>query len=116
MSEKTVLIVEDDEMTAALLEVIVKEAGFEPLIAIDGVSAIEQYQTHQPAIILLDIHLPLVNGYSIATLIRDFSNHQPRIFVVTSSPEDYEEHLKNLTNGCVTKPINRQKLLELLQG
>jgi DNA-binding response OmpR family regulator len=114
MAQRSILIVEDDEMTSALLEMIAGEAGFETLIAMDGMAALELYQQRQPDIVLLDINLPQLNGYSFASLVRNFSDHRPRIFVVTSTPADYEEHLKDLVDGCLVKPIKRQDLLDLL--
>ncbi len=114
MAERTVLIVEDDEMTSAMLEMIVSEAGYQVLIASDGVTAIELYRQHEPVIVLLDLNLPQLNGYSFASLVRNFSDHKPRILVVTSTPSDYEQHLKELADGCLTKPVKRQELLDLL--
>lgn len=112
--QQTMLIVEDDEMTAAMLEMIAREAGYHPLLAKDGVTAIELYQQHAPTIVLLDLNLPQLNGYSFASLVRNFSDHKPRIIVVTSTPADYEQHLSDLADACLTKPIKRQELLELL--
>jgi DNA-binding response OmpR family regulator len=114
MTKQTILIVEDDEMTSVMLEMIAGEAGYHTLVAADGVTAIELYQQHEPAIVLLDLNLPQLNGYSFASLVRNFSGHRPRIIVVTSTPADYEQHVKELVDGCLTKPIKRQELLELL--
>ena len=114
MVQQTVLIVEDDEMTSAMLEMIAAEAGYHPLVAEDGVTALELYQQHLPAVVLLDLNLPQLNGYSFASLVRNFSDHKPRIIVVTSTPADYEQHLRDLADGCLTKPIKRQELLDLL--
>lgn len=114
MEKQTVLIVEDDEMTSTMLEMIAHEAGYHALIAADGVTAIELYQQHEPAIVLLDLNLPQLNGYSFASLVRNFSGHTSRIILVTSSPADYEQHLQELADGCLTKPIKRQELLDLL--
>lgn len=114
MTQKTVLIVEDDEMTLAMLEMIASEAGYHTLVATDGVTALELYQQHEPAVVLLDLNLPHLNGYSFASLVRNFSGHTSRIIVVTSTPADYEQHLQELADGCLTKPIKRQELLDLL--
>ena len=115
MAQPAVLIVEDDEMTSAMLEMVVVEAGFEALIALDGITAVQLYQQHLPDVVLLDINLPQLNGYSFATLVRNFSEHRPRIIVVTSTIADYEEHLKELADGCLIKPIKRQELLNMLR-
>lgn len=114
MAERSILIVEDDEMTLTLLEMIVTEAGFQPLLAMDGLMALELYQQHLPEVVLLDINLPQLNGYSFASLVRNFSEHRPRIIVITSTPSDFELHLKDLADGCLIKPIKRQALLDLL--
>ncbi len=114
MAQPTVLIVEDDEITATLISHIVSTAGFQTLTAMDGVTAVELYQQHLPDIVLLDINLPQLHGYSFASLVRNFSDHRPRIIVITSSLEDYEQHLRELTDGCLIKPINRQDLLQLI--
>ena len=116
MHEKRLLIVEDDEVTAGMLEQMVTAVGFEPLIAHDGIAAVQLYQQELPGVVLLDINLPDLDGYSFATLVRTYSEHQPRIIVVTASPEAYEEHLREITDGCLAKPIIRRQLLELLNA
>lgn len=116
MHDKRLLIVEDDEVTAGMLEQMVSVAGYEALIAHDGVAAVQLYQQALPAVVLLDINLPDLDGYSFATLVRNYSPHQPKIIVVTASPEAYEEHLREITDGCLAKPIVRQQLLALLNG
>ena len=115
MSERTLLIVEDDEMTAAMLESIGQDAGYKTVLADNGICAVELFRQTEPDVILLDINLPKMNGFSFASLVRQFSTYQPRIIVVTSTPADYEEHLKELTDGCLLKPIKRQELLDILQ-
>ncbi len=112
MAKQTVLIIEDDEYLDNA-ENDCQRSRFSGADCPGWLSALELYQQHLPEVVLLDINLPQLNGYSFASLSEIF-DHKPRVIVVTSTPANYEQHLKELADGCLVKPIKRQALLGLL--
>jgi CheY-like chemotaxis protein len=66
-----VLIVEDDAETRAFLQTALREElGLAVAVARDGAEAVERARRHGPAVVLLDIHLPKVDGYAVARQLR----------------------------------------------
>lgn len=72
MAERTVvLVVEDDAETRAFLQIaLCEELGLAVTVARDGVAALERARRHEPALVLLDIHLPAIDGYAVARQLR----------------------------------------------
>lgn len=82
----TVLIVEDDSATRHLLEVLVRRNHFEAALAVDGRSALQQLETTDFDVILLDLFLPGVNGWEILSRVSLATPHLlGRIVVVTAA-------------------------------
>ena len=73
MMAKKVLIVEDDSNIAELLNLYLEKEGFEPLVAKDGGKGVEQFRAFQPDLVLLDIMLPVMDGWSVLKKIRESS-------------------------------------------
>jgi len=60
---KRILVVEDQEDNRQILRDLLTNAGYEMLVAEDGVQALEQAEKHRPDLILMDIQLPVLDGY-----------------------------------------------------
>src|SRR5262249_20865946 len=65
-----VLVVEDDRAVADMFARVLRAWGYEPLVAYDGLSALEAARAVRPPAILLDIHLPDIGGQEVARRIR----------------------------------------------
>ena len=61
--EGTVLIVEDDKKTASLIALYLEREGFQTIIAYDGQQALELSRQYKPIFVILDLMLPLVDGW-----------------------------------------------------
>jgi CheY-like chemotaxis protein len=70
MSEQTILIAEDNEDTRVLLTGILGYGGFTPLIAQDGVEALQLLRENIPAVILMDLMMPRMSGFELLSQIR----------------------------------------------
>ena len=68
---KKVLIVEDDANIAELLHLYLEKEGFESQVAKDGGKGIELFRAFQPDLVLLDIMLPIMDGWSVLKKIRE---------------------------------------------
>ena len=68
---KKVLIVEDDNNIAELLHLYLEKEGFETQVARDGGKGVELFRSFQPDLVLLDIMLPVMDGWSVLKKIRE---------------------------------------------
>ena len=84
MAEK-ILVVEDNEQNRILMRQILTHHGYEVLEATDGLTGLEMAREHMPALILLDIQMPVMNGFMV---IRELRNHPElrkiKVIAVTS--------------------------------
>lgn len=85
MSAEKVLVVDDDLNICELLRLYLKKEGFEVVIENDGKAAVETFRNESPAIVLLDIMLPKLDGWQVCREIRKFSNAP--IIMITAKGE-----------------------------
>ncbi|MEW6266048.1 MAG: response regulator [Thermodesulfobacteriota bacterium] len=104
-----VLVIEDNEQNIYLMKFILEKHGFEVIQARDGASGIEKARATAPDLILLDIQLPGMDGYTVArSLITDAGLIRLPIVAVTSYAMvgDKEKALAAGCTGYIEKPIN----------
>lgn len=85
MSAEKVLVVDDDLNICELLRLYLEKEGFEVVIENDGKAAVETFRNESPAIVLLDIMLPKLDGWQVCREIRKFSNAP--IIMITAKGE-----------------------------
>ena len=109
MMSKQILVIEDNEQNMYLVRYILQANGYEVLEATTGKDGIDMAIEHNPDLILLDIQLPVMDGYAVA---RELRKHQDivntPIVAVTSyaMPGDRENVLAAGCTGYIEKPIN----------
>ena len=119
MSSKRILVVEDQEDLRAILRDLLLGSGFEVIEAVDGQAGVAMAQSEKPDLILMDIQLPVLDGYEAMRQIRtDPSLGSTPIIAVSSFAMKGDEE-KARASGCdgyVTKPYSPLQLLRLVQG
>ena len=108
---KRALIVEDDINIAELLKIYLQKDGFETENAYDGRKAVELAETFRPDIILLDIMLPVMDGWQVCREVRKTS--QVPIIMLTAKGESMDK-VSGLEMGAddyVTKPFDPKELI-----
>jgi two-component system cell cycle response regulator DivK len=106
---RTILLIEDNEQNRYLLTFLLEQSGYQVLSAADGARGIEAALRTLPALILLDIQLPTMDGYAVARALRqNEALQQIPIVAVTSyaMPGDREKALEAGCAGYIEKPIN----------
>lgn len=118
MNEK-ILIVDDDENICELLRLYLSKEGYQPVIVNDGLSAVESVSTVKPALILLDVMLPKLDGWQVCRKIRQ--NSDVPIIMLSAKGETFDKIL-GLELGAddyIVKPFSLailySKLLALLE-
>ncbi len=117
MPEK-ILVIEDNEQNRILMRQILTYHGYDVLEAADGLTGLEMARAHMPALILLDIQMPVMNGFIV---IRELRNNPElgkiKVIAVTSfaMKGDREKALQAGFDEYVTKPIDTRKFPELVK-
>ena len=106
-----ILVVEDDRDIQELLQEFLKEAGYMIDVAVDGVEAITMFNTNSYDLILLDIMLPKITGYSVCELIRKQSQIPIIMLTALDSESDQVKGLDLQADDYITKPFSMPILL-----
>jgi CheY-like chemotaxis protein len=113
-----ILYIEDDATQIELVRMFVAKEGFSIVGALDGLTGLHTAQAQQPALILLDINLPAMNGIDVAYHMRNTPAiaHIP-IIALTSTMKGsvIEPYVGTLFDAYIQKPITRADLLAYVQ-
>jgi two-component system cell cycle response regulator DivK len=113
--DKTVLIVEDNPKNVKLFRDVLQANGYSTIEAMDGKQGIELAVAHKPAIILMDILLPVLNGFEAVRILKsDVQTKAIPVIALTSHAMmgDKEKAVEAGFNGYITKPINVREFLK----
>ncbi len=111
MSNKKVLIVDDDTNICELLRLYLEKDGFDTIVANDGEAAIVKFNVEEPDMVLLDIMMPKLDGWQVCRAIRKNSNVP--IIMLTAKGETFDKIL-GLDLGAddyVTKPFDSKEVV-----
>lgn len=109
------LVVEDNEVNAKVLTAILKKFGFSFALAVNGLEALDRVKDDVFDIVLMDLQMPVMDGFMSAQNMRKQGIHCPIVAVTANS--DYEARIRCLDvgmNDLLTKPINKELLKEKL--
>lgn len=114
-----ILLVEDNELNRDMLSRRLTRKGFDVVMALDGGEGVAMARSESPDLILLDMSLPVMNGWDVAQELKEDSttSHIP-IIALTAHAMDGDRE-KALVAGCneyETKPIEFQQLLEKMNS
>ena len=113
--EIKVLIVEDNRMNMMLVKDILSLNGYETMEAGTGAEAIRLVALEKPDVVLMDLHLPGLDGMAATRMLKAderFRDIPVLALTAAASRMDAEEILSRGFDGCVTKPIDVDRLLE----
>ena len=102
----TILIADDDREICDLLEIYINNEGFEVIKAYDGKEAYNQFLKEEPALLILDVMMPKLDGLEVVKLIREDS--QVPILMLSAKTRDVDK-IRGLARGAddyVVKPFN----------
>jgi len=112
---KTILVVEDTELNIDLITQLLED-DYNLLIARDGLQGVEMALKNKPDLILMDISLPLLDGYAATRKIRETNRSTPIIGLSAHAMSGHEQSAKEAgCNDYLTKPLNDELLLSTLK-
>jgi len=107
--QPTILIVEDSPLNRKLVETVLKQHGYRLLVAEDGQAGVEVALRERPDLILMDVMMPVMNGYDATRRLKDHrETTRIPIVALTASAMPYERD-QALNAGCdgyISKPID----------
>ena len=111
-----VLVVEDDEAIAQVLQRSLRLEGYDVKIAGDGISALEQAHAFLPDLVLLDLGLPRLDGIEVARRLRKTDDVPILVLTARDAVEARVEGLDAGADDYLVKPFERQELLARLRA
>ena len=114
-----ILLVEDDELSRQMLSWRLERRGYQVLLARDGVEALDAARSEGPALILLDLSLPALDGWSVARQLKaDPATASIPVIALTAHAMagDRERALEAGCNDYDTKPIELPRLLDKMSA
>jgi len=114
--QKTILIIEDDHNIADLLRIYLEKEGYRVVIADDGVKGLAAFDAEQPKLVLLDIMLPGMDGWSVCKEIRQKSNAPVIMLTAKGETNDKVNGLKLGADDYITKPFEMKEVLARIEA
>ena len=116
MSAEKILVVDDDLNICELLRLYLTKDGYNVVVANDGQSAVSMFQEENPALVLLDVMLPKLDGWQVCREIRKFS--ETPIIMLTAKGEVFDRVL-GLELGAddyVVKPFDTKEIVARIKA
>ena len=111
-----ILVVDDSADMRQLLSSILVEEGHHVVVANDGVKALEMMQIHPPDLVLLDLMMPVKDGFSVLKDMKALNLHNVKIIVLTAknSERDWLRGYKLGADHYLTKPFDLNELVDAI--
>ncbi len=117
--KQRILVVEDQDDLRAILRDFLTASGYDIVEAVDGGEGVAKAQSERPDLILMDIQLPVLDGYEATRLIKADPNLKATPIIAVSSFAMKGDEEKARASGCdsyVTKPYSPIQLLRIIRG
>ncbi len=118
IAEMNILICEDNQLASRAMSVVLERAGFEPVTAIDGNSAIDLLRSTDFSLVIFDIHLPYHSGLELIRFLRTDLKKKTPILIVSafSDPQIQRLAAEMKVSGYITKPFDPEDLIRKIRS
>lgn len=107
-----ILLVEDEEDLSLIVTDTLRGQGYEVITAIDGLDGLEKFKTESADIVVADVMMPKMDGFTMANEIRKLSSTVPLLFLTAKSTiDDVEEGFEIGANDYLKKPFELRELI-----
>jgi two-component system alkaline phosphatase synthesis response regulator PhoP len=114
---KKILLIDDEPELVKAIDIRLKSTGYEVSVAYDGRAGIHEAKEIKPDLILLDLIMPTMDGYSVAKILKDDpeTKHIPIIILTASQREDLKTRCRELgVTSFIMKPFDTSDLLNMV--
>ena len=112
----SVLIVEDDHNIAELLQMYLEKEGYSVTLAADGGQGLAKFRSIQPDLVLLDIMMPIMDGWAVCRAIRNESQVPVIMLTAKGETEDKITGLRYGADDYITKPFEMREVLARIEA
>ena len=113
---KSILVVEDDRNIADLLRLYLEKEGYQVHLAEDGGKGLESYRKYQPNLVLLDLMLPVMDGWAVCRAIRSEGSTPVIMLTAKGETEDKVSGLRQGADDYITKPFEMKEVLARIEA
>ena len=111
-----IAIVDDEEPVRKALTRLLRSAGFDVETFPSGVECLESLPTRRPDCVVLDVHMPLMNGFEVQARLAESSAPVPVVIITGhDSTETRDRALAGRPMAYLSKPVNDQTLLDAIE-
>jgi len=124
VSKAKIMVVEDDLDEAKLIKMVLEGEGYEAVCAFNGKEALEKLESEKPDLIVLDIMMPEMDGFTFCTKLRTLPEHKDTPVVFLSAVAQHIQESKYPLDGVMRaevddyleKPVKPEELLKIISG
>jgi len=117
-TKRRILVIEDNEQNLYLASFLLEKSGYEVIAARDGQEGIDKACREQPDLIVLDMQLPVIDGYEVAERLKEMPECKAIPIVAVTSFAMVGDREKVLAAGCqgyIEKPINPETFVQEIE-
>jgi EAL domain-containing protein (putative c-di-GMP-specific phosphodiesterase class I)/FixJ family two-component response regulator len=118
VNERKILIVDDDEDILLIVQTLLTNAGYAPILARNGREGIEQATAMQPDVILLDVTMPQMSGWEVCATLKNLPETSAIPIVMLTVKSEIKDLITGMQVGAddyITKPFTKRHLLETVE-
>ena len=112
----SVLIVEDDRNIAGLLQMYLEKEGYAVTVAYDGGQGMQKFRAIRPDLVLLDVMMPVMDGWTVCKNIRAESQTPVIMLTAKSETDDKVQGLRSGADDYITKPFEMKEVLARIEA
>ena len=112
----SVLVVEDDKNIAELLQMYLEKEGYAVTVASDGGQGLSKFRAIQPDLVLLDVMMPVMDGWAVCRTIRAESQTPIIMLTAKGETEDKVAGLRTGADDYITKPFEMREVLARIEA
>ncbi len=110
---KKILIVDDELAILRILSIKLKISGYDVVTACGGQEALEKIESAKPNLMLLDVIMPVVDGFEVLQKLRKISKMP--VIVLSARPENEQKALSLGANDFLAKPLDVNELVDRIE-
>ena len=113
MAHESILVVDDQPVSIKLMRLMLESEGYQVLVAANATEALQAVKASKPDLILMDIHLPSLDGLALTKLLRSDMESRHIKIVAISAYASTEDDMRITASGCdgfIPKPIDTRTL------
>ena len=113
----SILVVDDEPAIRALVAKIVERAGYRADVARDGADAIAKLEKNHYSVLIVDLMMPIMDGYAVVDWVKNHADHKPAIIVVSAADSAALRRFDgSVVHSIIRKPFDVDMLSDLVSA